>query len=178
MEHPISEKLRRAIRQVPDFPKPGINFCDLTTVLKDAHLFREVIDLFYERYKGQKIDAVVGIEARGFILGSPLAYLLKTPFIPVRKPGKLPAETVRVSYSLEYGEDSLEIHKDALTAGQRVVVVDDLLATGGTAKGTVELCQRVGAAVVECCFVMELSFIPGRQKLAPTQVISLVKYSS
>jgi adenine phosphoribosyltransferase len=178
MEHPISEKLRRAIRQVPDFPKPGINFCDVTTVLKEPKLFREIIDLLYSRYHEQELDAVVGIEARGFILGAALAYLLKAPFIPVRKPGKLPAETVRVSYSLEYGQDSLEIHKDALAAGQRVVIIDDLLATGGTAKGTVELCQQLGASVVECAFVMELSFLHGRQKLAPTPVMSLVKYDS
>lgn len=178
MEHPICDKLRRGIRQVPDFPKPGINFYDITTVLKDASLFRATIDVLHSRYQTMSPDGIVAIEARGFVFGAALAYLLKIPFIPVRKPGKLPAQTERVSYSLEYGEDALEVHRDALVQGQRVVVVDDLLATGGTAKSAVDLCNRLGATVVECAFVVELTFLHGRSRLAPTAAVSLVKYDS
>lgn len=176
MQEPITEKLRAAIREVPDFPKPGINFYDITTLLKAPQLFAEVIEFFVERYRPADVQAIVGIEARGFIFGGALAQQLGKAFVPVRKPGKLPAETIRVAYSLEYGEDALEIHKDALSPGQKVVIIDDLLATGGTAKGTIDLVSKLGAEILECAFVVELGFLEGRQKLSPTPMISLITY--
>ncbi|HQH28843.1 MAG TPA: adenine phosphoribosyltransferase [Oligoflexia bacterium] len=178
MEHPICDKLRREIRQVPDFPKPGINFYDITTILKNPALFHETLDVLHSRYRQLQPDTVVGMEARGFIFGSALAYLLKCAFVPVRKPGKLPAATERAAYSLEYGKDALEIHRDALAPGQRVIIIDDLLATGGTAKGTISLCERLGANVIECGFIIELISLEGRARLAPVPVISLIKFES
>lgn len=153
------------IRNVPDFPKPGIQFKDITTLLKNGPAFRHIIDGWKERYAPQDIDAVVGAEARGFIFGAPLAYALGIPFIPVRKPGKLPAETRAASFELEYGTDTLEIHVDALKQGDRVILVDDLLATGGTMAATTQLVRQLGAEIVEIAFVVELPLLKGRQKL-------------
>ncbi len=139
-----ADDLRRLIREVPDFPKPGILFYDITTLLKDPAAFREVIDRMVEQVRGTPIDLVVGMESRGFIFSAPIAYQLEAGFVPVRKLGKLPAETIEVEYALEYGTATLEIHRDAIQAGQRVLIVDDLLATGGTVMGTIELVQRLG----------------------------------
>ena len=171
-------KLRDTIPQIPDFPKEGILFYDITAVMRNAEVFQEVIKNLDLRYKEMDFDAVVGIDARGFIFGSALAYALEKPFIPVRKPGKLPPEVERVEYMLEYGSDSLEIRRDSVKSGLKTVVVDDLLATGGTAKGTIDLIQKVGAEVVECCFIIELSFLNGRDKLSPIPVNSLITYDS
>lgn len=174
----IQDKVKNSIRQIPDFPKPGINFFDITTVLQDGELFHEITQTLADRYKGQKIDAVVGIESRGFIFGASLATTLKTAFVPIRKLGKLPAKTERASYKLEYREDTVEIHKDALKPGQVVLLVDDLLATGGTAKASIELIERLGAKIHECAFLIELSFLNGKKVLAPTPIISIVNYKS
>jgi adenine phosphoribosyltransferase len=172
------EELRKLIREVPDFPKPGINFYDITTLLKDADGLEMTIDAMTEQCRGLQIDTVIGIESRGFIFGAPLAYQLGTGFIPVRKPKKLPAEIASVSYALEYGEDSLEIHKDAVGEGHRVLIVDDLLATGGTAKAVVDLVEGLGGKVAGLHFVIELSFLNGRSKLAGHEVKSLIAYDS
>jgi adenine phosphoribosyltransferase len=171
-------EIRRAIRDIPDFPKPGIIFKDITPLLGNGRLFAKTIDLLAERYRGQRIDTVLGIESRGFIVGAALAYKLGAGFSVVRKPGKLPYETHSASYELEYGKDSLEIHIDALPAKSRVVIADDLIATGGTAAATAELVSRLGGAVVECAFVIELSFLNGRKKLAPHGVYSVLQYDS
>ncbi|MEP6923442.1 MAG: adenine phosphoribosyltransferase [Pyrinomonadaceae bacterium] len=172
------EQLKSLIREVPDFPKPGINFYDITTLLKDASGFRQTIDALTEPYTGKQIDMVIGIEARGFIFAPALAYHLGAGFVPVRKPKKLPAEKTAISYALEYGEDTLEIHTDAVSAGQRVLIADDLLATGGTAKAVVDLVEGLGATVVGLAFVVELEFLPGRAKLAGYEIHSLLKYQS
>ena len=172
------ENLKSLIREVPDFPKPGINFYDITTLLKDAAGFRQTIDRLTEPYAGKQIDTVIGIEARGFIFAPALAYHLGAGFVPVRKPKKLPAEKTAVSYALEYGEDTLEIHTDAVGAGHRVLIADDLLATGGTAKAVVDLVEGLGGTVVGLAFVIELEFLPGRAKLAGYDVYSLLKYQS
>src|SRR4051812_32962834 len=156
--------LKKLIREIPDFPKKGILFYDITTLLKDKTGFATLIDALAEYYIGKKIDAVIGIEARGFIFGPALAYRLNAGFVPVRKPKKLPAETHKVTYQLEYGSDSLELHKDAVVKGQRVVIVDDLLATGGTAAATVHLARQAGAEVVGLGFVVELDFLHGRSR--------------
>ena len=170
--------LRRAIRDIPDFPKPGIVFKDITPLLANGPLFAKTIDLLAERYRDKKIDTVLGIESRGFIIGAALAYRLGAGFSVVRKPGKLPYETHRASYQLEYGSDALEIHIDAISAGARVVIADDLIATGGTAAATAELVGKLGATVVECAFVIELAFLNGREKLRPYGVYSLIQYDS
>ena len=172
------EQLKSLIREVPDFPKPGINFYDITTLLKDADGFRQTIDALTEPYAGKQIDTVIGIEARGFIFAPALAYHLGAGFVPVRKPKKLPAEKTAVSYALEYGEDTLEIHTDAIGAGQRVLIADDLLATGGTAKAVVDLVEGLGGIVVGLAFVVELEFLPGRAKLTGYDIHSLLKYQS
>ena len=172
------ENLKKLIREVPDFPKPGINFYDITTLLKDAAGFEETIDQMTETCRGMNIDTVIGIESRGFIFGAPLAYQLGVGFVPVRKPKKLPAEKVSVSYDLEYGQDTLEMHRDAVGEGHKVVIVDDLLATGGTAKAVVELVEGVGGKVAGLLFAVELTFLGGREKLAGYNVKSLVRYSS
>ena len=172
------EQLKNLIREVPDFPKPGINFYDITTLLKDAEGFRLTIDALTEPYKGKQIDTVIGIEARGFIFAPALAYHLGAGFVPVRKPKKLPAECASISYSLEYGEDTLEIHRDAIGAGHNVLIADDLLATGGTAKAVVDLVENLGGKVVGLAFVVELEFLPGREKLAGYEIHSLLKYQS
>src|SRR5919109_3550885 len=170
--------IRRAIRDIPDFPKPGIVFKDITPLLSNGQLFGRTIDILADRYRSQKVDAVLAIESRGFIVGAALAYKLGAGFCIVRKPGKLPYETHRASYELEYGTDSLEIHVDALPAKARVIIVDDLIATGGTAAATAQLVSRIGGTVVECAFVIELSFLKGREKLKPHAVFSLVQYDS
>jgi len=170
------DDLKKLIREVPDWPKPGILFYDLTTLLKDQSGFRALIDQLCEHYKGKKIDVVAGIEARGFIFAPALAYRLGAGFVPVRKPKKLPWKTEKVTYALEYGTDSLEIHQDAVRKGQRVLVCDDLLATGGTAAATVELIRKLGGDVVGTGFAVELNFLHGRSKLPGLDVFSLIQY--
>jgi len=170
--------LKDFIRNVPDFPKPGIVFRDITPLLASPEAMAAVEDGFVEAFADAPIDAVAGTESRGFIFATALARLLGVAFIPVRKAGKLPAATVSVSYTLEYGEDSLEIHADALGAGDRVLVVDDLLATGGTAAASAELVERIGGTVVGLAFVIELSFLGGRRRLEGRRVVSLVDYES
>ena len=171
-------RIRGAIRDIPDFPKPGIVFKDITPLLSNGPLFGKTVDLIADRYRGQKIDTVLGIESRGFIIGSALAYKLGAGFSVVRKPGKLPYETHSASYELEYGKDTLEIHIDAVAPNSRVVIADDLIATGGTAAATAELVSKLGATVVECAFVIELAFLNGREKLAPHGVFSVLQYDS
>lgn len=168
--------LKQLIREVPDFPKPGINFYDITTLLKDGQGLRGVIDSLNERYKGAAIDAVVGIEARGYFFAPTVAYSLAVGFVPVRKPGKLPAKTVEVEYALEYGTDKLAMHEDAIQPGQRVLIVDDVLATGGTAHAVTQLVERQGGTVAGLGFVIELDFLKGRDKLANYEVFSLLHY--
>ena len=170
------DDLKTLIREVPDFPKPGILFYDITTLIKDPCGFRAVIDGLKNHYQGAKVDTILGIEARGFIFAPALAYALGAGFVPVRKPKKLPADCVSVSYDLEYGTDSLEMHKDAIGQGQRVLIVDDLLATGGTAAAAARMVTEVGGQVAGIGFVIELSFLNGRQKLAGYDVYSLLQY--
>jgi len=172
----IDEKLRSAIRDIPDFPKPGIMFKDISPLLADPKLFRATIDSFAQQWAGEHVDVVVGMESRGFLFGAPLAMELSAAFVPARKPGKLPYKTVSVSYDLEYGSNTLEMHTDAIKAGQKVLIVDDLLATGGTAKATRDLVLKLGGDVVAYCFVVELGFLGGRQVLGETRVESLVNY--
>ena len=171
-------RIRQAIREIPDFPKPGIVFKDITPLLANGPLFAKTIDLLAERYRAEKIDTVLGIESRGFIIGAALAYKLGAGFSVVRKPGKLPFETHSASYALEYGVDTLEIHIDAISRDARVVIADDLIATGGTAAATAELVTKLGGTVVECAFVIELSFLKGREKLKPYGVYSVLRYDS
>jgi adenine phosphoribosyltransferase len=170
------DALKKLIREVPDFPKPGILFYDITTLLKDKLGFARLIDALSAHYIGKKIDLILGMEARGFIFGPALAYRLNAGFVPVRKPGKLPAETAKISYELEYGSNSLEVHKDAIQKGQSVLIVDDLLATGGTAVATAELATGLGAQIAGLAFVVELDFLNGREKLATYDVFSLLHY--
>ena len=170
------EELKDAIRKVPDYPKEGILFYDITTLLKDPRAFAGAVDAMCERYVGWHIDAVLGIEARGFILGSVIAYRLGTGFIPVRKPGKLPAPVISETYSLEYGEDTIEMHEDAVQEGQEILVTDDLLATGGTAAAACNLVEKAGGNVAECSFMVELDFLNGREKLSSRKVFSLLRY--
>src|SRR5437899_101672 len=172
------DDLKALIREVPDFPKPGINFYDITTLLKHPEGLRRTVDALAAQFEGMKIDAVVGIEARGFIFAPALAYHLGTGFVPVRKPRKLPAERAAISYDLEYGQDTLEIHRDAIGDGHRVIIADDLLATGGTARAVCDLGEGLGGKVVGLVFVVELEFLSGRQKLAGHDVRSLIKYQS
>lgn len=170
------DDLKRLIREVPDFPKPGILFYDITTLLKDKTGFKKVIDTLTEGVRKYQPDVVLGIEARGFIFAPALAYHLGAGFVPVRKPKKLPAETERVSYELEYGMDTLEIHKDAVKPGMRVVIADDLLATGGTSLATVRLVEKLGGKVVGLSFVVELLDLKGRDRLNGYEVVSLLQY--
>jgi adenine phosphoribosyltransferase len=170
------DSLKSLIRSVPDFPKPGILFYDITTLLKDQLGFAQLIDSMSEYYLNKEVDLVMGIEARGFIFGPALAYRLNAGFVPIRKPKKLPAETIRYTYELEYGSDTLEVHKDAVKPGQRVVIVDDLLATGGTALASVNLAKQLGGEIVGLAFVIELDALKGRQKLAGHDVLSLIHY--
>lgn len=171
-----AEELKTKIRDVPDFPKPGIIFKDITPLLADVKAFQTVIDTFAKRYADKAVDAVVAIESRGFIFGSALAYRLDAAFIPVRKKGKLPFETDGVEYALEYGSDHVEMHIDAIHTDQRILVVDDLLATGGTAKATCDLVQKFGAKVLECAFLIELTFLNGREKLRGQEIYAILKY--
>jgi len=164
------------IREVPDYPKPGILFYDITTLLKDPSAFRSVIDDLTALYRGQQIAKVIGIESRGFILGSPLAHQLHAGFVPVRRPGKLPADIFEVKYNLEYGSNSLAIHRDAIAIGERVLIVDDLLATGGTAAATTNLVRQLGGEIVGVAFLVELMALKGRQQLNGYQVQALVQY--
>ena len=170
------DDLAKLIRSIPDFPIKGILFRDITTLLQNPQAFRQVIDTLAQKYVGQQIDKVVAIESRGFILGAPLAYRLGAGFVPIRKPGKLPAETIRVDYSLEYGTNSLEIHVDAITPGQRILIADDLLATGGSAKAAVDLVERLGGIVIGLAFLIELEELNGIKKLEGYDVSSLIKF--
>jgi len=173
---PNAEDLKALIREVPDFPKPGINFYDITTLLKDPFGLKAVIDRFRDRYERVCVDVVIGIEARGFIFAPALAYALGVGFVPVRKPKKLPAKTQRVEYALEYGTDVLEIHADAIQRGQSVLIVDDVLATGGTAAAVTRLVETMGGKVVGLGFVLELDFLHGRAKLEGHDVFSMLHY--
>lgn len=170
------EELKSIIRDVHDFPKKGIVFKDITTLLADAKSYQRMVDLLSHRYVGQKIDKVVGVEARGFIIGAALAYKLGAGIVLVRKPGKLPSKTFKKSYDLEYGTDTLEIHIDSIKKGERVLIADDLLATGGTMAAVVDMVASMGADLVECCFMAELEFLDGRKKLPGGKVYSLLKF--
>jgi adenine phosphoribosyltransferase len=170
------ETLRSFIRDIPDFPKPGILFKDITPLLNDAAAFGRAIDLLSEPLRRPHVGSVVGIESRGFIFASALAYKLGAGMVPVRKPGKLPAATVNVTYELEYGTDALQMHADALTPGQRVIIVDDVLATGGTARAVAQLVEKVGGKVDAIAFLLELGFLNGRDKLAGYEIVSLLRY--
>jgi adenine phosphoribosyltransferase len=168
--------LKAAIREIPDWPKKGILFYDVTTLLKQPHCFGDTINALIEPYKDRQVDLVLGMEARGFIFAPTVAYALKAGFVPVRKPGKLPAAKYRAEYQLEYGTDSLEIHKDAIQSGQSVLIVDDLIATGGTALAVAEMAEKMGAKVIGLAFVVELSFLNGKDKLQKYDVHSILKY--
>jgi len=168
--------LKSCIRDVPDFPKKGIVFKDITTLISNSDAFRQAIDRFYDRCKDKKIKAIVSIESRGFIFGAALAYKLGTALIPVRKKGKLPHKTFQAAYELEYGTDTLEVHQDALRAGDRVLIIDDLLATGGTIKAVVDLVKKLKGEIIDIIFLIELEFLNGREKLKGLPVFSLIKY--
>jgi adenine phosphoribosyltransferase len=170
------EALKSWIRDVPDFPKPGIVFKDITPLLHSPEGFRLCMDAFVEAHAGDSFDVIAGVESRGFLFGAPLALRMGKPFVPVRKPGKLPWKTERVEYALEYGTDALEVHVDAAEPGSRVLVIDDLLATGGTVGATIELFERIGAVVVGASFVVELAFLGGRDRIAPVPTQSLLIY--
>jgi len=170
------DELKKLIREIPDYPKPGILFYDVTTLLKDRQGFHALVDKLCEHYSGRKVDVVAGIEARGFIFAPALAYRLGAGFVPIRKPKKLPWKTAAVSYQLEYGTDTLEIHQDAVTPGQHVLLCDDLLATGGTAAASIELVRKLGGEVVGAAFAVELKFLKGRSKLTGIDVFSMLKY--
>jgi len=170
------ETLRAEIREVPDFPKPGILFYDITTLIKQPKPFAEAIDLMVEPFKDMKVDVVVGMESRGFIFSAPMALRLGAGFVPVRKLGKLPGETISVEYALEYGTNTLEIHKDAIGAGQRVLVVDDLLATGGTVLGTIDLIRQLKGEIIGLSFLVELLFLKGRDRLSDHDIHSIIQY--
>jgi len=170
------EDLKKAIRDIPDFPKKGILFKDITPLLQNGALFKQAIDAMAERFAGKKIDAVVGVESRGFIFASAVAYTLGAGVVIVRKPGKLPYKTYKATYALEYGTDSLEIHQDAIKAGQNVLIVDDLLATGGTVKATAELVQKFGAQICGIAFLIELAFLNGREKLKDYALTTLITF--
>ena len=164
------------IRNIPDFPKPGIQFKDITTLLLNPEAFRQVVDTFVERYKDNRPDAIVGVESRGFIFGSAMAYAMGIPLVLARKPGKLPGKTIKESFALEYGTDTVEMHEDAIQPGSRVLIVDDLLATGGTVAAVARLVERLGGAVMEAAFVVELPPLNGREKIAPLPAFSLVSF--
>ncbi|HAG51611.1 MAG: adenine phosphoribosyltransferase [Deltaproteobacteria bacterium GWC2_42_51] len=172
----MTESLKKIIRDVPDFPKKGILFKDITTLLKDPASFQKTVDLMAHRYIGKHIDVVVGIEARGFIVGAALAYKLGAGVILVRKPGKLPHKTHKASYKLEYGEDSLEVHQDAINPGQKVLIADDVLATGGTVSAVIHLIEKMGGHIIECAFLSELEALNGREKLKGYPTFSLIKF--
>ena len=178
MNSTLEQTLRDAIRTIPDYPKPGILFRDITTLLGNARAFRRAVDELVHPYAGAKVDQVAGIEARGFILGCAIAHQISAGFVPIRKKGKLPHETVRVAYSLEYGVDEMEMHKDAVKPGQKVILIDDLIATGGTAEGAVKLLRQMGADIVAACFIVDLPDLGGRAKLEAlgVDVRTLVAY--
>jgi adenine phosphoribosyltransferase len=171
-----AEELRAKIREVPDFPKPGILFYDITTLLKDAAAYREAIRLMLDPFRGEQIDIVIGMESRGFIFSAPMAIELGAGLVPVRKLGKLPAETLSVEYALEYGSNTLEIHRDGIHSGQKVLIIDDLLATGGTVQGTIELVERLKGEIVGLGFLVELEFLHGRDRLDGRRVTSVIRY--
>jgi len=168
--------LKKFIRDIPDFPQKGVMFRDITTLLKEPEPFKYVIDTVVEKYKNEKIDKLVSVEARGYIFGGAIAYLLNCGFVPVRKPGKLPAETVALEYTLEYGKNVIEMHKDAIEPGERVLVFDDVLATGGTVQATCRLIEQLGGKVVACVFISDLTYLKGTEKLKDYNVFSLVQY--
>ena len=168
--------LKESIRSIVDWPIDGVIFRDLTTLMKDPEAFKTSCDVLYDRYKDQNIDKIIGIDARGFVFGAVLAYKLGIGFIPVRKKGKLPAKTIQESYSLEYGEDTLEVHEDSIVAGDRVIIVDDLIATGGTAGATVNLLKKLGAEILECAFLIELPDLKGRDKLGDCNVFAMMEF--
>ena len=170
------DDLKLTIRDIPDFPKKGIIFKDITTLLQDAKSFTRMIDMIANRYIGQQIDKVVGVEARGFLIGAALAYKLGAGVVLVRKPGKLPSETFSKTYDIEYGTDTLEIHKDAIKPGEKILIADDLLATGGTVAAVVDMVSQLGGDIVECCFMTELGFLDGRKKLPEGKVYSLLQF--
>jgi len=170
------QDLKATIREIPDWPKKGILFYDVTTLLKNADAFHEAVNALIAPFREREIDLVAGIEARGFIFAPIVAYALRAGFVPVRKPGKLPASTHRATYQLEYGTDSLEIHQDAIRPGQRVVIVDDLIATGGTARAVADIARQMGANVVALAFLVELEFLKGRDKLPDYEIVSILKY--
>jgi adenine phosphoribosyltransferase len=170
------EFIRSKIRDVPDFPKPGIVFKDITPILSDPRAFNLCLDLMAERFDGRPLDAIVGIESRGFIFGAALAARMRKAFVPARKPGKLPAATCKVAYELEYGNDAVEIHCDAIRPGERVLIVDDLIATGGTAWAACELVRRLGGEIIGAVFAIELSFLDGKKRLRPVESHSLIQY--
>jgi adenine phosphoribosyltransferase len=176
MDEKQIQDLKAAIREIPDWPKKGILFYDVTTLLKQRRYFEQTINALVDPFKNKQIDLVLGIEARGFIFAPPVAYALKAGFVPVRKPGKLPAAKWQVNYELEYGTDSLEIHQDAVQPGQRVLIVDDLIATGGTARAVAEMVETMDATVVGLAFVVELSFLRGRDKLTKYDLHTILKY--
>src|SRR6266581_756094 len=176
MSSEMLEKLRTGVRDVPDFPKKGIIFKDITPILKDGELFRTSVDLFLEQLRNKRIDKIVGIDARGFLFGSAVAYELGIGFVPLRKKGRLPYRTESARYSLEYGEAEMELHIDAIEHGEKVVLIDDLLATGGTSASAATLIKKVGGELIEAIYLIELEFLHGRDKLAPTPVISFLKY--
>src|SRR6202040_997033 len=176
MASEVIERLRTAVRDVPDFPKKGIIFKDITPILKDSGLFRASVDLFLEQCRDKKIDKIVGIDARGFLFGSAVAYELAIGFVPLRKKGRLPYKTESAKYSLEYGEAEMELHIDAIKPGEQIVLIDDLLATGGTSASAATLISKVGGKLIEAQFLIELQFLRGREKLAPTPVVSFLKY--
>lgn len=170
------DHLKKKIREIPDFPKPGILFYDITTLLCDSQGYRDTIDALAAPFMGEDIDQVIGIESRGFILGAAVANQLGCGFVPVRKPGKLPGATHKEAYSLEYGENSLEIHQDACATQKRILIVDDVLATGGTAKATIDLARRAGGNIIGITFLIELDFLKGRDKLTGENVYSVLRY--
>jgi adenine phosphoribosyltransferase len=174
----MESSLLDKIRSVPDFPRKGIVFRDITTLLKDAEAFAQVITIFYDRYKDARIDKVASVESRGFILGAALAYRLRAGFVPLRKPGKLPADTIKAEYALEYGTDSIEVHRDAIVPGERVLIVDDLLATGGTAQAACRLVKELGGKIVGLAFLIELAFLGARNRLREFDVYSILRYDS
>lgn len=168
--------LKQTIRVIPDFPKKGVSFKDITTLLKDREAYNYTIDTLVDSCKDKDIDIIVGPEARGFVIGAPLAYGLGIGFVPVRKPGKLPGDTITYEYDLEYGKDALEIHKDAISPGDRVIIADDLLATGGTALATAKLVEKLGGVIVGFVFVIELEYLKGRELLSDYEIIAPIKY--
>ncbi len=178
MDSTLKQTLMDAIRNIPDYPKPGIMFRDITTLLGNARAFRRAIDELVHPYAGGKVDKVAGVEARGFIIGGAMAHQLSSGFVPIRKKGKLPHDTVRIAYSLEYGVDEMEMHRDAIVPGEKVILVDDLIATGGTAEAAVKLLQQMGADIVSACFIIDLPDLGGRKKLEAlgVNVRTLVAY--